>query len=94
MRNIYIFTSIVAFICFIGCDSKTPEQRVKYESDMARNDRMKREVYIDSVVNVALGVGKYEHMRENRINALNILKEEYPSMTQKWDSIEISIRSN
>lgn len=92
MKKILLFT----FILFLfSCDNRTPEQKAKekYEADKQRTKekRMQKEVYIDSVLNVAAGVGKYQYLRENRLNALKILKKEYPDMVQKWDSIESSI---
>ena len=85
--------SLILFIVALtsSCDNRTPEQKAQDRYNAIKQDGMKRELYIDSLLNVAVGIGKYEFMIENRKNALRILKEEYPTMKERWDSIEVSL---
>ena len=55
-----------------------------------KEDEMKHERYIDSLVNVATGLDG-ETLVRNRQNALDILRKEYPQMNEKWDSVQESI---
>ena len=82
---------IFAFTMLISCDIKTPEQRAKEAFEAEKQAGMRHEIYIDSVLNVALGKGKYEYMPENRRNAIKILRKELPAMNDKWDILEQKI---
>lgn len=49
-----------------------------------------KEVYMDSLIDVASGVKKVDQI-EDRREALSILRNEYPKMSRTWDKIEKSI---
>lgn len=78
-------------LCFIGCDSRTPAQKAEDEFNAEKAQReaseLAREAYIDSLVNVATGLDGVSKPL-NRKNALKILKEEYPTLNDRWDRIE------
>jgi len=82
MKNIYLL--FVATALFASCDNRTPQQKAQDEYNKEKTEQqsktMVREQYMDSLVNVASGVGEFKYMRENRLNALRILKKEYPNI--------------
>jgi len=51
-----------------------------------------KELYIDSLVNVAVGL-KGTTLRENRKQALKILRKEYPTLEERWIKVEESINN-
>lgn len=93
-----LFLLIATLLIVTSCgENKTPEQRALDEYNKEQSDKktqnMKHEKYIDSLVNIASGVGEYKYMRTNRLNALEILKKEYPTMSEAWKKIEADIES-
>lgn len=90
--------SLVLFgggLCLLAsCNSKTPEQAAQeaLDRDMREyeSSQMAHEKYIDSLVNVAVGL-EGETLVRNRSHALSILRSEYPQLNDKWDKIEVSI---
>lgn len=85
---------MIATLLIIGCNQKTPAQKMQEEFDAQQAQETKsalnHEAYIDSLVNVATGLDGVSKT-QNRKNALNILRKEYPTMTEKWDKCEESI---
>jgi len=93
MKKIIFLLSII--FLSVSCDNRTPQQKAQdeYNQEVAERDaaQMEREHKIDSLVNVAGGLGEYKYQRANRLNALKILKKEYPEID--WSKIEADINS-
>lgn len=91
-----ILFMLACLLCFAGCDSRTPAQKAEDEYNAEKTQRkasaLVRETYIDSLVNVATGLDGVSKPL-NRKNALDILRKEYPTMTEKWDKCEESIEN-
>ena len=88
-------TMIFAALLLLSCgNNKTPEQEAKecFDRQMKEMEagQMKRERYIDSLVNVATGLDGAT-LRANRQHALDILRKEYPEMQERWDGVQRSI---
>lgn len=88
MRRLIFF--IITVFVFIGCNTKTPQEKAQEIFEKEKQDKLKREVYIDSLVNVASGL-EGAALRENRRNALKILEKEYPELQNTWDKVNESI---
>ena len=92
MKKVLIFVS--ACLLLASCDTKTPEQAAQEALDRTMREyessQMAHEKYIDSLVNVAVGL-EGETLVRNRSHALSILRSEYPQLNDKWDKIEVSI---
>lgn len=76
-----LFLMVAAALAIVGCS-----QKQKSISDMTP---MEKEVYVDSLVNVASGIDGVT-LRENRKNALEILRKEYPNLEidgKEWRSV-------
>lgn len=71
-------------------ENKTPEQLAEEKIEKMEQERMKREVYIDSLFKVAVGL-EGAHMQANRQHALDILKKEYPEKLETWAAVQNSI---
>jgi len=82
-------------IIFVGsllsCDNRTTQQKALDEYNHEKAEMLKYERYIDSLVNVAYGVGDFRYQREERYNAIDILKKEYPQISYKLDSIRVEL---
>jgi hypothetical protein len=91
MNKAFILLSILFLL--VSCDNRTPKQKAsdEYNKEVAMQDaaKMEKEHIIDSLVNVAGGLGEYKYQRANRLNALKILKKEYPEID--WSKIEADI---
>ena len=91
-----VFFASVMCVLLGSCNTKTPDQAAKeaLERDMyeMNANQMKHEKYMDSLVNVAAGLGGVT-LFANRKHALSILRSEYPQLSEKWDKMEISINS-
>jgi hypothetical protein len=85
-------TILIALFSLIACTQKTPQQKADEEFRKVKANRMQHELYIDSLVNVAYGMGNFKYLTENRLAAIKILKTEYPNLSQKFDSLEMAIR--
>jgi len=57
-----------------------------------KSEEMQHERFVDSLLNVASGIGEYRFQSANRHNALEILKKKYPTMPEQWSKIEIDIQ--
>lgn len=90
----FLLPITILLLTILGCDRKTPSQCAKDDVEQyiqsCKEDEMKHERYIDSLVNVATGLDG-ETLVRNRQNALGILRKEYPQMNEKWDSVQESI---
>lgn len=85
MKKILFLMTVLAFT---GCNTKTPEQ-VAQERYNARQAEMKKEKeYTDSLMVIATN---YIESKPERLQAIAILKEKYPNLTQMWDSISNSV---
>lgn len=95
MKKYLLFT-----LCFlgilVGCDKRSAVQRAEDDYNQKRQKEIEKEMvrerYIDSLVNVATGLNG-ETLVRNRQNALDILKKEYPEMSDKWDAVQESINN-
>lgn len=92
MKKIYLF---VVMFALISCgNNKTPEELARESLDRQMKEleqkQMAHEQYIDSLVNVATGLNGIT-LRTNRQHALDILRSEYPEMSEKWDAVQKSI---
>lgn len=79
-----LFLMVAAALAIVGCS-----QKQKSISDMTP---MEKEVYVDSLVNVASGIDGVT-LRENRENALEILRKEYPNLENRWKRMEECINN-
>ena len=90
----FLLTITILLLTVLGCDRKTQSQCAKDDVEQyiqsCKEDEMKHERYIDSLVNVATGLDG-ETLVRNRQNALDVLRKEYPQMNEKWDSLQESI---
>lgn len=79
-----------------NCDNRTATQQAaddfNKEVRETEDNQMRHERYIDSLVNVATGLDG-ETLVRNRQNALDILRREYPEMSDKWDAVQESINN-
>ena len=75
---------VAAALAIVGCS-----QKQKSISDMTP---MEKEVYVDSLVNVASGIDGVT-LRENRKNALEILRKEYSNLENRWKRMEECINN-
>lgn len=95
MKKFMILLSLISFMSISCGDNRTPQQiatdEFNQEQAANKNKAMRLEIYTDSLLNIAVGTGKYKYMRENRLNAIELLKKEYPELRNKWDSIKITI---
>ena len=86
MRNIlFLILAMFPIMLFTACSGNKPKE----SSEMTP---MQREVYIDSLVNVASGLDGVT-LKENRKNALKILRKEYPTFNDKWDRMDECINN-
>ena len=76
-----LFLMVAAALAIVGCS-----QKQKSISDMTP---MEKEVYVDSLVNVASGIDGVT-LREN---ALEILRKEYPNLENRWKRMEECINN-
>lgn len=92
MKNLIIISILI--ICFASCDNRTSEQRALDSYNQEKLLEMERELKIDSLVNVAYGVGEYKYMKQNRLNAIEELMSEYSdnnSLIFSFDSLKTEI---
>jgi hypothetical protein len=80
MKKILLLSVLCLFA--ISCSNKA--------KDPKKMSAAERELYIDSLVHVAVGL-KGITLRENRKQALEILRKEFPGLKDKWDKVEESI---
>ena len=85
-----IMTAIIIFSLF-SCNSKTPEQRAQEAMDRYNTEQLKKEVYRDSLVSVACGIGENKYRKQNRLNAIDLLEKDYPDLKPKLDSLRNAI---
>lgn len=90
-KNILVFAIVATFLFSCG-DNRTPQQKAEDDYKKEKAEKLNHEHYIDSLVNVASGVGEYEYQTENRKNALETLKKEYPGMSEQWAKIESEMK--
>ena len=89
------YIALVTFSVLLSCgNNKTPEELAQESLDKTMREleqkHMNHEQYIDSLVNVATGLNGTT-LRANRQHALDILRNEYPQMSDKWDAVQKSI---
>lgn len=93
MKKVIVLFSLI--LTLYSCDQRTPQQKAEdeYNQEVAERDaaQMNREHVMDSLVNVASGVGEYKYQKTNRLNALKILKKEYPEID--WSKVEADINN-
>lgn len=77
---------MMAVLTIVGCSNN------KQQKDITTMTPMEKEVYIDSLVNVASGLNGVT-LRENRKNALKILRKEYPTLNDRWERMEECINN-
>jgi len=94
MKKLMFLLFVISFM-LISCDNRSPTQKATDEYNAQKTAQrakaMKHEKYIDNLVNIAAGMGEYKYMRENRLNAIDILKKEYPTLIEKWNEYETAI---
>lgn len=73
-------------------DEEAIRNQLAADSVEVETGQMEHERYIDSLLNIATGK-EGATLQANRRHALNILRKEYPEMSDKWNKIEISIEN-
>lgn len=81
------------FFLLVSCNNKSPEQHINELFEKQKQESMRKEIYVDSLLKVAYGMGEYQYLKENRLNALEKLRQELPEMNAKWDSIAVMIQN-
>lgn len=71
-------------------DEEAVQNVLRQDKQNNKEYQMKHERYVDSLVDVASGEDG-ETLVQNRQNALDILKKEYPQLSKKWDAVQKSI---
>lgn len=89
MKNILLIFCVI--LSFASCGEKSSQQLVQEQVDKYNADTRKNELYIDSLVSVAYGNGKYKYLKENRLNAINLLEKETPGQKPTLDSLRNTI---
>jgi len=96
MKRIILLLSISAL--FFGCDNRTPQQKAQDEFNSEQKEFKEKEIkhkkYIDSLVNVAGGMTDERFIIKDRMNALSVLKKDYPELKDEFDNLEKSIRND
>nr|MBP7472393.1 hypothetical protein [Prevotella sp.] len=94
MKSKIILTIAVSalFVSLTSCNKKSPEQLANESLEREKQEQYHHKVYIDSLVNVAVGLEGVENTVE-RQNALDTLIHEYPEMKERWYGIQESINN-
>lgn len=79
------------FLSLVSCDNKTPQQRAQERINQMNAESLKKEQYVDSLVRVAYGNGDSKYMKQNRLNAIDLLEKEVPSTKPILDSLRNEI---
>ena len=93
MKKHFLGLSLLCIALF-SCNQKTPQQIAQEAVDRMNAESRHKEVYLDSLLTVAMGNDGYKYMKENRLNAIEKLRVEVPSMSLKWDSLAIDVYKN
>lgn len=93
MRKLALF--MLTATLFVACNTKTPEQQAeedfkKHMQELEQN-QAQRSIKMDSLVNVATGLSVETYETAKRNQALKVLREEYPELSERWDAVQKSI---
>lgn len=86
---------LIVSLCFLlfSCDNRSKKQKVDDRMKEMQAKEMHDEVRVDSLLKVAYGYGDFKYMKENRLNAIDILNKEYPDLSGRLDSVKNAILS-
>lgn len=87
MKKILLVATLI--LLFTGCNKKSPEQLAQEKLDEIHRNTMRQEIVSDSLLKVAMGIGGYKYMTQNRLNAIKELRKMFPGMKKEHDSLEI-----